>query len=45
MIAIIKECMDVVKDETFPVEFRQQIKDLLIECKDEIDRLLIEFNT
>lgn len=44
MIELIRESLDVIRDETYPAEFRDQIKSILLECKDEIERLIIEFD-
>jgi hypothetical protein len=39
--AIIKETLDVIKDTSMPLDFREELKAELLELKDEIERAII----
>ena len=40
---IIAELLQVIKDNSYPEDFRLEIKHGLIDIKDEIDRTLLEY--
>lgn len=41
---IIRESLDVIIDPSYPQEFRDEIRAILQECKDESESIIIEFS-
>lgn len=41
---IIDELLAVIRDESYPAEFREEIKVLLLDIKEEIDRAILQFS-
>lgn len=42
---LIKELIDITKDEDFDSELRSDIKSQLLEVRDEIDRMILQYDT
>ena len=43
LTAILQELIEITKDESFPPDFRTEIKNDLLGLKDLIDRTLIQY--
>ena len=40
---ILSETITIIKDESFPIEFRESLKKEMLELKVEIDRIILEY--
>jgi hypothetical protein len=40
-VAIIHESIEVIKDESFPADFRAELKNSLLEVKEEVERMIV----
>lgn len=40
-VAIIHESIEVIKDESFPADFRAELKNSLLEVKEEVERIIV----